>query len=154
MNVVEFQSLVDMATKHEEAVSCYLKIILERWTLILRPVKHLDVISDPASVEALAGLWPASNTRDRQRVDKLFSRHDFFPSIQVPQSRAALRQELLSLDGRVLTLSMLLKELRLLRQASNIKSSLNVERSEESHTFDPTYWSKWAARFAALCSTV
>lgn len=154
MSVSDFQFIVEMATKHEQVVSCYLRNILNRWSTILDPVKQLDFMPDPKSVEALAGLWPRANLRDRQRVDALFSRKDFLPSLKNPQNRATLRRELNSLDGRVLTLSMLLTELRLLKKAAACKTLPAIERSNEPQALHPQYWEEWAPRFAALCSQV
>jgi hypothetical protein len=154
MNVTRFQFLIEMATKHSEAVCSYLHAVFDRWNTVLQPVKHLKAASDPKSVEALAGLWPASNLRDREQLDKLFLRHDFFPSIKHPQNRAALRQELLSLDGRVLTFATLSTELRLLNEAAKCEVLPDMDRLGKSQAFDPEYWKEWVARFAALCRKV
>jgi hypothetical protein len=152
INVIRLQFLVDMATRYEDAVNRYLNTMFTRWTLILAPLGHLNMVTDSKSVEALAGLWPHSNLRDRQQVEKLLSQKDFFPQVKDVQSRAALSEALTLLDGRILTFEILLgEELRLLKQAARCVPSAKMKRMDESQSFDPQYWNEWAGRFVTLC---
>ena len=152
MTVQRLRLLVDMALQHADPVNRYLQTTLNRWTTILVPVVNLNVVVDAKSVESIAGLWPQSNLKDRQQLDRLCSQRDFFPSLTDSRDRSALRDALLSLDGRVLTFEMLLThELPLLRQAWVCVPSV-ITRSDGPRIFNGRYWQEWAPRFDTLCT--
>ena len=79
LDLSRLQFLVHRATRYEREVDHHLETMLTRWNSISAPVQqHLALVVDSQSVKALAGVWPQSNMRDRQYVDSLFLRKDFF----------------------------------------------------------------------------